>query len=112
MKIIACIKRVPATDAQAKINVSGTGLDTGSFQYMTSFYDEIAVEEAVKTKESLGGEVTVLTLGPSESSKEVRECIAKGADAGVILIAIGIDQQPTDRRQMHRRAQPSGQEAR
>ena len=85
MKIIACIKRVPATDAQAKINVSGTGLDTGSFQYMTSFYDEIAVEEAVKTKESLGGEVTVLTLGPSESSKEVRECIAKGADAGVIL---------------------------
>jgi electron transfer flavoprotein beta subunit len=85
MKIIACIKRVPATDAQAKIDASTTGLDTSSLQYMTSFYDEIAVEEAVKTKESQGGEVTVLTLGPSASSKEVRECLAKGADAGVIL---------------------------
>ena len=85
MKIIACIKRVPATDAQAKIEASATRLDTSSFQYMTSFYDEIAVEEAVKTKESHGGEVTVLTLGPSAASKEVRECIAKGADAGLIL---------------------------
>ena len=85
MKNIACIKRVPATDAQAKIDASATSLDTSSLQYMTSFYDEIAVEEAVKTKESLGGEVTVLTLGPAAASKEVRECIAKGADAGVIL---------------------------
>ena len=85
MKIIACIKRVPATDAQAKIEANATSLDTSSFQYMTSFYDEIAVEQAVQTKEALGGEVTVLTLGPSASSKEVRECIAKGADAGVIL---------------------------
>ena len=85
MKIIACIKRVPATDAQAKIDASASSLDTSSFQYMTSFYDEIAVEEAVKTKESHGGEGTILTLGPAEASKEVRECIAKGADAGVIL---------------------------
>jgi len=85
MKIIACIKRVPTTDAQAKIESGATSLDTSSFQYATSFYDELAVEEAVKSKESLGGEVTVLTLGPSAASKEVRECIAKGADAGVIL---------------------------
>ena len=85
MKIIACIKRVPTTDAQAKIDGNATSLDTGSFQYTSSFYDELAVEEAVKTKESLGGEVSILTLGPSESSKEVRECIAKGADVGVIL---------------------------
>ena len=68
MKIIACIKRVPATDAQAKIDASASSLDTSSFQYMTSFYDEIAVEEAVKTKESHGGEVTILTLGPAEAS--------------------------------------------
>jgi len=85
MKIVACIKRVPTTDAQAKIDAEGKSLDASGFQYMTSFYDEIAVEEAIKTKEALGGEVTVLTIGPSEASKEVRECIAKGADGGVIL---------------------------
>ncbi len=85
MNIVACIKRVPTTDAQAKVNADGKSLDTSGFQYMTSFYDEIAVEEAIKTKEAHGGEVTVLTVGPTEGTKEVRECIAKGADGGVIL---------------------------
>jgi electron transfer flavoprotein beta subunit len=85
MKIVACIKRVPTTDAQAKISADGKSLDASGFQYMTSFYDEIAVEQAIRTKEALGGDVTVLTIGPSEASKEVRECIAKGADGGVIL---------------------------
>jgi len=85
MKIVACIKRVPTTDAQVKVTPDGKALDAAGFQYMTSFYDEIAVEQAIQTKEALGGEVTVLTIGPSEASKEVRECIAKGADGGVIL---------------------------
>jgi len=85
MKIIACIKRVPTTDAQARIAPDGRSLDTSAFQYMTSFYDEIAVEQAIQTKEAAGGEVTVLTLGPAAATKEVRECIAKGADAGIIL---------------------------
>ena len=90
MKIIACIKRVPTTDAQAKITPDGQSLDAAGFQYMTSFYDEIAVEQAILTKEALEGEVTVLTIGPSEVSKEVRECIAKGADGGVILVDGGV----------------------
>ncbi len=85
MKIVACIKRVPTTDAQAKIGGDGKSLDTAGFQYMTSFYDEIAVEQAIQTKEALGGDVTILTVGPTEASKEVRECIAKGADGGIIL---------------------------
>src|SRR6185503_7375732 len=32
-----------------------------------------------------GGDVTVLTIGPTDASKEVREFMARGADAGVIL---------------------------
>jgi len=85
MKIVACIKRVPTTEAQAKVSADGKSLDAGGFQYMTSFYDEIAAEQAIQTKEKLGGEVTILTLGPAEATKEVRECIAKGADGGVII---------------------------
>ena len=86
MKIIACVKRVPTTDLQPRIGTDGKTLDAAGVQYMTSFYDEIAVEEAIKQKEKHGGEVTVLTIGPSEVSKEVREALAKGADKGVILI--------------------------
>jgi electron transfer flavoprotein beta subunit len=86
MKIIACIKRVPTTDVQARVAADGKSLDASGVQYMTSFYDEIAVEEALKQKEKHGGEVTVLTIGPSETSKEVREALAKGADKGLILV--------------------------
>jgi electron transfer flavoprotein beta subunit len=85
MKIVACIKRVPATETQVKVAADGKGLDSGGWQYMASFYDEIAVEEAIKAKEKLGGDVTVITLGPSEAAKEVREFLARGADNGVIL---------------------------
>ena len=85
MKIVACIKRVPTTEAQVKIAAGGQALDAVGLQYMASFYDEIAVEEAIRAKEKHGGDVTVVTLGPSDASKEVREFMARGADAGVIL---------------------------
>jgi electron transfer flavoprotein beta subunit len=86
MKIVACIKRVPTTEAQVKVGADGKSLDGSGLQYMVSFYDEIAVEEAIKTKEKAGGDVTIVTIGPADASKEVRECLAKGADHGAILI--------------------------
>src|ERR1043165_5248513 len=86
MKIAACIKRVPTTEAQAKIGTDGKSLDSAGFQYMPSFYDEIAVEEAIKTKEKLGGDVTVLTLGPQAATSELCGFAARGADAGALLV--------------------------
>ncbi len=85
MNIVACVKRVPLTDVQVKVSADGKGLDTGGFEHSLSFYDDLALEEAVRTKEKLGGEVTVLTLGPAEVAKELRECLAKGADKAVLL---------------------------
>lgn len=86
MNILVCIKRVPVTTVQPKVGADGRSLDTSGVEYMVSFYDEIALEEAIRTKENHGGEVTVLTIGPPEASKEVRECLAKGADRGIILV--------------------------
>lgn len=85
MNIVACVKRVPLTDVAVKPAADGTSLDTTGLEYSLSFYDDLAVEAAIQTKEKLGGEVTILTLGPSEASKELRECLAKGADKAVIL---------------------------
>jgi len=86
MKIVACIKRVPTTDLQPRVSADAKQLDATGVQYMTSFYDEIAVEEGIRQKEKHGGELTVLTIGPAEVTKEVREALAKGADKGVILV--------------------------
>jgi len=86
MNIVACVKRVPTTEAEVKVSGDGKALETGGIAYMISFYDEIALEEAVKTKEALGsGEVTVLTIGPADGTKEIRECLAKGADKALLL---------------------------
>ncbi len=85
MQIIACVKRVPTTDAAVSVTPDGKGLVTDGLPYMISFYDEIALEQAVQTKEALGGEVTVLSLGPASGSKEIRECLAKGGDKAVVL---------------------------
>ena len=85
MNIVACIKRVPATETQPKIASDGKGMDHSRVEYMLSFYDEIALEEAIRTKEAAGGEVTALTLGPAEATKEIRDCLARGADKGTLL---------------------------
>lgn len=85
MKIVACIKRVPVTEAQVKIAADNASLDTSDYQYMVSFYDEIAVEQAIQTKESLGGDVTILTIGSASSTEDMRKQLARGADQGLIL---------------------------
>jgi len=87
MKIVACVKRVPRTDAQPAIAADGKSVDATGLQHTISFYDEIAVEQAVQIKEKLGdSEVTVLTIGPSSGSKELRECLAKGADRAITVV--------------------------
>lgn len=84
MKIIACIKRVPTTDLEPK-TTDGKSLDPSGVAFETSFYDQIAVEAALQVKEQHGGEVTVLTIGPKEAQKELRDSLAKGADHAVLL---------------------------
>lgn len=85
MNIVACIKRVPTTDAEVRVTADGKGLETEGLQYMISFYDEIALEQAVQTKEARDGEVTVLSIGPASGTKEIRECLAKGADKAIVV---------------------------
>jgi electron transfer flavoprotein beta subunit len=87
MNIVALVKRVPVTTLAPKVGADRKSIDPSGVEYMTSFYDEIAVEEAVKTKEALGaGEVTVLTIGAKGGTKEIRECLAKGADKAVLMV--------------------------
>jgi electron transfer flavoprotein beta subunit len=48
-------------------------------------YDELAVEEALRIKESQGGTVTILTLGSQKAQETVRTGLAMGADQGVLI---------------------------
>jgi electron transfer flavoprotein beta subunit len=79
MHILVLVKQVPDTEAIIRAQ-SDTQLDIEN-KYALNFFDEFAVEEALRIKEKLGeGTVTVLTLGSKKAPDALRRGIAMGAD--------------------------------
>src|SRR5690606_24609606 len=92
MEIVVCVKRVAATDSQIKIGSDGKSIDPAGVEFVLNPYDEFAVEEALRTKEKVGaGSVTVVTLGTADAQKELRTCLAMGADKAVLLDAGAVE---------------------
>ncbi len=85
MEILVLVKRVPATDSQIKPAADGKSYDPAGLEFVLNPYDEHAVEEALKTKAAKEGTVTVLTVGGKEAQKDLRTCLAMGADKAVLL---------------------------
>jgi electron transfer flavoprotein beta subunit len=85
MDSIVCIKRVPDSAAKIKIAADGTSIEPAGIDYVISPYDEIALETALQLKEAHGGTVTVMCLGFAESTKEIRQALAMGADKAVLI---------------------------
>lgn len=86
MNIVVCIKRVPATDSRIKIGADGTSIDDAQIEWIISPYDEFAVEAGLQMKDAAGGgEVTIVTLGPGAATKELRTCLAMGADKAILI---------------------------
>ena len=84
MKILVCMKQVPQKDAPLKINESGKWIRE-DVSYEVNEPDAYALEEALRQKEKHGGEVVVITAGPTRSSQVLREALAKGADRAIHL---------------------------
>jgi electron transfer flavoprotein beta subunit len=84
MNIIVCIKQVPDT-ANVRIDpVTNTLIREGVASIINPF-DMYAIEEAVRTKEKLGGTVTAITMGPPQAEQALREAISMGADEAVLV---------------------------
>ncbi len=87
MKIVVCTKRVPDSAAKIRPAADGKSVDPQGVEFGISPYDEIALERAVQLKEAgVASQVTVLCLGPKESTKDVRKALAMGADDAVLLL--------------------------
>lgn len=89
MKIIVCVKQVPARDAVLKVDASGKWLDESDLAFEINEPDAYALEEALQLKEALGGEVVVLCAGPERATQALREGLAKGADRAIHLLIDG-----------------------
>jgi len=85
VRILVCVKRVPITGGKMVLTEDGQALETKHLGFTISPHEECAVEEAVRIVESDGGEVVVLTLGPAEAEEQLRDCMAIGADRGILL---------------------------
>jgi len=81
MNIIVPIKQIPNLTDELEINGDGTNLDHDALQYVLNEFDEHAIEEAVLTKESVGGAVTVIGVDTTgELGDALYTALAKGAD--------------------------------
>ena len=82
MKIVATVKRCPQRDVRMKVAADGS-LSSDQVQYEVNPFDELAVEEALRIREKLGGEVVVLTVGPAACSEQLQTALAMGADRAI-----------------------------
>ncbi len=90
MKIAVCIKAVPETDTRIRIAADGRSIERSDIKFIVSPYDEFALEEAIKLKESKGGSVTVIGLGGDEVPAILRDGLARGADDAVHVSSAGV----------------------
>ncbi|RME16320.1 MAG: electron transfer flavoprotein beta subunit/FixA family protein [Bdellovibrio sp.] len=87
MKIIVCIKQVPDTETKIQLTDDKKDILKNNIKWIINPYDEFAIEEALKIKESLGsGKVSLLSLGPKDRVKDaLRTGLAMGADEGIVI---------------------------
>lgn len=84
MKIAVCIKQVPET-TEVKINPNSNTLVREGVSSITNPFDEFAIEEGLLTREKLGGEVHVITMGPPQAMEALKDALARGSDKAYLL---------------------------
>jgi electron transfer flavoprotein beta subunit len=94
MRILALVKRVPATGGRINLTPDGRAIDTAYLGFVVSPHEECAVEEAVRLAEAHGGETVVMTLGPAEAADQLRDALAIGVERAVHLETDGSDWDP------------------
>ncbi|AVX20602.1 MULTISPECIES: electron transfer flavoprotein subunit beta/FixA family protein [Carboxydocella] len=85
MKIVVLMKQTFDTETRISLDANGK-IDSTGVNYVVNPYCEFAVEEALRIKERLGeGEVIILSAGPDRVESAIRQCLAMGADRGVLI---------------------------
>ncbi|MGK9367777.1 electron transfer flavoprotein subunit beta/FixA family protein [Melioribacter sp. Ez-97] len=85
MKIAVCLNHVPDTASKISVGQDNKSIDTSGITFVVNPYDEFAVEEALKTKEKLGGETVVISLGNDNHKESIKKALAMGIDNAVLI---------------------------
>ena len=89
-KIIVGLKRVVDYNVRVQVKSDGSGVETDGVKMSINPFDEIALEEALRIKESgAATEVIAVSIGTSESQQQLRTGLAMGADRAILVTVDG-----------------------
>ena len=86
MKALVAVKRVVDYNVKVRVKSDQTGVDIANVKMSMNPFDEIAVEEAVRSKEKgILTEVVVVSCGVTQCQETLRTAMAIGADRGILV---------------------------
>ncbi len=100
MKILVPVKRVIDYNVKVRVKSDGSGVDLTNIKMSMNPFDEIALEEAIRIKESgKAEEIIAVSIGASQSQETLRTALAMGADRAILVVAtddVNQDIEPLD----------------
>jgi electron transfer flavoprotein beta subunit len=86
MKILVLMKQVANKDAILRINKESTWIEEADLSFEVNESDGYALEEALRIKEKVGGEVVVCSMGPQRAKSVIKDALARGADRAIHVV--------------------------
>lgn len=86
MKIIVLMKQVASKDAILRINKEETWIEESDLSFEVNESDGYALEEALRVREKIGGDVIVCTMGPQRAKSIIKDALARGADRAIHVV--------------------------
>lgn len=86
LKVMVAIKRVVDSNVKVRVRSDNTGVDLVNVKMSMNPFDEIAVEEALRLKETgAATEVIVVSCGVAQCQETLRTALAMGADRAILV---------------------------
>lgn len=86
MKVLIPVKRVIDANVKVRVKADGSGVELSNVKMAMNPFCEIAVEAAVRLKESgVASEIIAVSIGAAQSQETIRTALAMGADRGILV---------------------------
>jgi len=80
------MKQVASKDAILRINKDATWIEENDLSFEVNESDGYALEEALRVREKVGGDVVVCTMGPQRAKSVIKDALARGADRAIHVV--------------------------
>lgn len=86
MRIVVLVKQVPDSGVERALRPDDHTVNRQSPSNIVNEMDEYAIEEALRVRQTHGGEVVVLTVGPPQAAESIRKALRMGPDRAVHVV--------------------------